>query len=237
MGEDLVHGLVAACDGVIALRDEVGWNVETALSHGLEEGGVADSGGVIFGGAGDEADGGVSDGVEVVDGGLDAGGVVDDDAADLIAGACGVEEDEGDALLVEVFEDPGVHFGGHDGDAVDFSLEHALCALLGADGVVPGVGDEDFLSVAHGDIFKAPDELREEGIGDVGDDEAVEVAASGAEGAGVCVGVVVEFFNGSADARGGDVADFVGAIDGTRDGGGRNLRDPCYLFNVHAGSP
>ncbi len=235
--EHLDHGLVAAADGVVALLDEVGGDGEAAPLHSLDESFFAKLGGVIFGGSGDVGDGGMADGVEVFDGGLDAGLIVDDEAGDFFCRAGRVEEDEWDALLVEVFEDPGVHFGGHDGDAVDFSLEHAAGAVLGADGIIAGVGDQDFLAVAHGDIFKAFDQFGEERVCNVGDDESVEAGAAGAERAGVCIRVVAELLDGAADAKGSFIAYFVRAIDGPGNGRSRDFCDARYFLDIHAGSP
>ena len=87
----------------------------------------------------------------------------------------------------------GFHLRGEDRDAVNLSLQHAADAGFHAYGIVVGVGDKDFLAVLDGDLFKTANEFGEKWVGDVGDNQAIEAAAAGAEGAGVVVGVELEF--------------------------------------------
>ena len=183
--------------------------------------------------AADEGDAAVTEGGEVLDGVVYAGLVVDLDAAYAGAGDAGVEEYEGDVAAAEDFDEGVIHLGGHDGYAVDFALEHAGDAELHALGVVVGIGDEDFLAVDYGDVLEGFYELGEEGVGDVGDDEAVEAGASGAEGAGVGVGVEVEGLDGATDALGGARADLGRPVHGAGDGGGRDVGAFGDCFDVH----
>ena len=183
--------------------------------------------------AADEGDAAMAEGGEVLHGIVDAGLVVDLDAAYAGGGGSGVEEDEGDVSAAEDFDEGFIHLGGHDGYAVDFALEHAGDAELHALGVVVGVGDEDFFAVDYGDVFEGFYQLGEEGVGDVGDDEAVEAGASGAEGAGVGVGVEVEGLDGAADALGGARTDLGRSVHGAGDGGSGDVGAFGYSFDVH----
>jgi hypothetical protein len=44
--------------------------------------------------------------------------------------------------------------------------------------VAVGGADQNLVAVGHGDLFKALDQLREEGVGDVFDDDAENAAAA-----------------------------------------------------------
>ena len=164
---------------------------------------------------------------------VDSGLVVDLDAAHAGAWGSCVEEYEGDVSAAEDFDEGVVHLGGHDGNAVDLSLQHAGDAVLHAVGVVVGVGDEDLFAVDYGDVLEGFYELWKERVGDVGDDEAVEAGASGAEGAGVGVGIEVECFDGAADALSGARTDPGRAVHGAGDGGGGDVGAFCYSLDVH----
>ena len=70
-----------------------------------------------------------------------------------------------------------------------------------------------------GDLFELLDELGEEGVGDLGDDEAEEPALAGDERTGLGVGKVVEFVDRFPDARGECGIDRWHVVDGAGDGG------------------
>ena len=57
------------------------------------------------------------------------------------------------------------------------------------------------------DFFKALNEFREEGVGDVFNDDAEEAASAGDEGAGVGVRKVIQLLDGLPDALGEALAD------------------------------
>src|ERR1700751_5790496 len=122
---------------------------------------------------------------------LDALRVVDDDVGAVLGVFAGVHEDRGNVAAREIGDHGWISFGGHDGGAVHFALDHAANAFDHALGLVVGVGDDDFETFLYGLVFKIFDEFREEGIGDVGDDEAEDAGASGDESAGVSVGVKI----------------------------------------------
>ena len=86
---------------------------------------------------------------------------------------------------------------------VHLALQHADDALLHTSRIVIGVGDEDLLPVVDGNRLEGADEFREERICNVGDDEAEELGAPGAESLSIAVRVKVEFADRLADDRGG----------------------------------
>ena len=109
------------------------------------------------------------------------------------------------------------------GDALDLALEHAADAGGEDGGIAVGGADEDLVAVGDGDLFKALDELGEEGVGDVFNDDAEEAAAAGDEGARVGVGEVIELLDGLPDALGEAFADQRRAVDGAGDSGDGDL--------------
>ena len=231
--EDALHSFVAAVYTVISFLDEGGVFVEMLLRGAFLEGLEAGARGGERERAADEGDAAMAEGGEVLHGVVYSGLVVDLDAAYAGAGNAGVEEDEGDVAVAEDFDEGVIHLGGHDGYAVDLTLEHAGDAELHALGVVVGVRDEDFFAVDYGDVFEGFYEFGEEGVGDVGDDEAVEAGASGSEGAGVGVGIEVEGLDGATDSLGGARADLGRSVHGAGDGGGGDVGAFGDCFDVH----
>ena len=109
------------------------------------------------------------------------------------------------------------------GHALDLALQHAADAGGEHGGIAVGGTDQDLVAVGDGDLFKALDQLREEGVGDVFNDDAEEAAAAGDQGARVGVGEVVELLDGLPNALGEPFADQRGAVDGSGDGGDGDL--------------
>jgi hypothetical protein len=66
--------------------------------------------------------------------------------------------------------------------------------------VAVGGADQNLVATGDGDLFKALDQLRKEGVGDVLNDDAEEAAAAGDEGARMGVGKVVELLDRLPDA-------------------------------------
>lgn len=108
---------------------------------------------------------------------------------------------------------------GHYGDAVNVALKHAADEGLGALRLVAGGADEDFVALGDGEVFELLDQFGEKRVGDLGDDEAEHVAASGDECAGLGVGDVADLFNGLPDTFGERGVNGGDAVDGAGDGG------------------
>ncbi len=218
-GEDFFHGVASAVEGVGAFDEPCGVNIEASDAHAVDEGGLAIFGGAQEKWAADEGDFAVAEDGEVLDGLVDAGAIVDDDG--LVVGLLGadIDGDDGDIFLGEAIEEELFDAEGHDGDAVDLALEHASGADLHGACLVVGGADEDLVSACDGDLFELLDELGKEGVGDLGDDEAEELAFAGDEGACLGIGKVVELADGLPDACCEDGVDGWNVIDGAGDGG------------------
>ena len=89
-----------------------------------------------------------------------------------------VDEDQGHVALGELIEQWLFNAEGHNRDAFDFALEHAANAMRHSPGIVVGGADKDLVAVLDGDIFKSLDQFGEEWVGDLGDDEAKDLAAA-----------------------------------------------------------
>ena len=164
---------------------------------------------------------------------LDALRVVDDDVGAVLGVFAGVHKDSGNVTSREIGDHGWISFGGHDGGAVHFALDHAANAFDHALGFVVGVGDDDFEAFLNCLVFKMFYKFGEEWIGDVGDDEAEHAGAAGDEGSRVRVGVEIQFLDGFLNALGGAGTDFVRTINGARDGSGGNLCKLGDFFDVH----
>src|SRR5579884_2351863 len=161
------HGFVAAVGAVVALLQKAIVYLNAFSLHDIQEGTFANARGGKGGGAGDEANGGVAQAKQVFHGSINSSGIIYPDIADAFLWCCCVEKGEGDIAVAELFDKVLVHFGGHDGHAIYLALEHAAYADLGAVRVVIGIGDEHFLPVLHGYVFKALYQFGKEGICDV----------------------------------------------------------------------
>ena len=79
--------------------------------------------------------------------------------------------------------------------------------------------DQNLVAVGNRDLLEALDQLREEGVGNVLDDDAEQAAAAGDQGARVGIGEVVQLPDGLPNALGKPFADGGGTIDGSGDSG------------------
>src|SRR6516225_6487206 len=126
--------------------------------------------------------------------------IVDDESAHEGARRSGIYEDHRDIARAEFLQQRLLDAKGHDSDSLDVPLEHAADAGVHALEVVVGGADENFVAVGHGNFFEAFDQLGEEWVGDLGNEQAEKTSAPRDEGAGLCVGKVVQFADGFPDA-------------------------------------
>ena len=213
----------AALERVIALDDPLFLKRQTGGLHGGAEVVLARDGGVQAVRAGEEGDGA---------GGRDR---QDDEWPDECRWSSRGEwcwpwgrrlelgEHDGHAAVRELIEHRLFFAEGHDGDAVDFALQHAARACGQHGGVAVGGADENLIAARDGDLFKALDQLREEWIGDVFDDDAENAAAAGDQRAGMGVGQIVELLDGLPDALVEAFADQRRAVHGSGDRGDGDL--------------
>ncbi len=74
--------------------------------------------------------------------------------------------------------------------------------------------DQDLVAVRDGNLFKALDQLREKGVGDVFDDDAEDAAAARNQAARMGVGEVIELLDGLPDPLGQPLAHCRRSVDG-----------------------
>lgn len=149
-----MHGVAATVEGVIAFDEPGEFGFEAGGVEAAEEGGLAGFGGTETQGAADEADLAMTEDGEMLNAFVDAGVVVD--CEDVAEGTRwrGIDEDDGDVVDGETIEEEVFDAEGHDGDAVDFALEHAAGAELHSLGFVVGGADEDLIAMGYGDLFE-----------------------------------------------------------------------------------
>ena len=232
--QELAHGRHTAFEGVVALEDAGGIEWDTALFKRFGECSEPGLGGVQTSRACNEGDVVMTERGKMLYTLTDAVVVVDLEQTDAIAPGPHIDEDKRDVALGELVEQGFFDAEGHDGDAIHLALEHTTDAVRHAFGVVVGGTDQDLVAMFNGDIFKALDELGEEGIGDLGDDEAEDPATSGDEGAGLSVGEVVELVDDVPDSLGDLRIDGTDAINGSGDGCDGDIGEPSDGTDVQA---
>lgn len=182
-------------------------------------------------GAGDESEVSVAEVVEEVDGFMSAAAVIEADVGAQRADTARIEKDAGDVVGFEGSGHGGVDARGHDGDAGGAVLDHGAEGFLGAVGFVVGEGEEDVEAEFVGGGIEGFDEAGEEGVFDVGNDEAEEVAVAAGEAAGVSVAVEVEFAHRREHALANFGRDVLGVVDDVGDGGFRDAAAGGDVFH------
>jgi len=146
-----------------------------------------------------------------------------------------IDKGQRDIAVGQLLQQRLLNAEGHHGHALGLALHHAADAALHALGVVVGGADQDLIALLDGHVLKALNQLREEGVGDLRDDQPQKAAAPADQGAGLCVRQVVERLDGLPDALshlgvdGGDV------IDGAGDGSDGDVRHLRHGMDVHVG--
>jgi hypothetical protein len=84
---------------------------------------------------------------------------------------------------------------GEHGHAVHLALQHAAHATGQHDRVAVRAADQNFISVGDRDLFKALDQLGEEGVGNVFNDDAQQAAVAGNKGARMGIGKIIQLVN------------------------------------------
>ena len=233
-GEELLHSCNTALEGVVPFDEPFGMRRDAALFERIGEGGNAGLGGVEMKRTGDESDISVAQSAKVLYALPDAVVIVHFEHADAGAFWADVDEDEWNISFGKLIEQRRFDAEGHDGYAVDLALNHAADALVHAVGVVVGRTDQDLVAVLNGDVFEALKEFGKEGVGDLGDDEAEYLAASGDESSSLGVGEVVEFADDVPHAFGQGWVHRGDAVDGAGDRCDGDVRRSCNRADVHA---
>lgn len=129
-----------------------------------------------------------------------------------------------------------LQWGGHDGYAAHVAFHQLPDDGLGARLTVLRVEEQHIEAAIPSRILEAADDLGEEGVGDVGDDQAEEVAAAGGEAAGVDVFVVVEMSYDFEDALACRTGDVDAVVEDARYRGERDAGFSGHISRgVHSG--
>jgi hypothetical protein len=177
--ENLLHGVAASVQRVIALHEPIRIALQTDAAHTVDERGLSGGGGAKPKRPGNESDPAMAQNGKVLHGLVDAGPIVHrEKAAERPRRSC-VDEHDRDVLRREPFEQKVLDAKRHHGYAVDLALEHAASTDLHLLAFVVGAGDENLVAAFHGDLLELLDEFGEERIGDLGDNHAQQPAAAG----------------------------------------------------------
>ena len=135
-----------------------------------------------------------------------------------------IDHDDADALRGEALQEIGVAGGVRRGqdDAVHLALTQQLefIALLAR--ILVRAAQQQTVAARARDRFEAGDDLDEEGVHQIGDDDAERVRAAEGKAAGDGVGLIAEFGDFGEYAGAGGVADVLAVVQDLRDGGDRH---------------
>src|ERR1035437_3878511 len=209
----------AAFERVVALDDPFFLEGQLRRLHCRAEIVFARNGGVELVRAGKKGNLAVTQFDKVIDGRMNACGVVEQDGTGLGVIELELGEHDGHVAVHKLVGDRLFFAEGHYGNALNFTLEHAADA--GGKNLWVAVGGtyQDFVSVSHSDLFEILNEVREEGIADVFNDDAEEAAAAGDERARMSVWEVIQLLDGLPDTLGKTLADQWRTVDGSGDSG------------------
>src|SRR5580698_1844648 len=97
-----------------------------------------------------------------------------------------------------------------------------------------GRGGHEHIAIGVGEnALEALDELRKEGVGDIGNDQAVGAASAIFQSRGAAVGDEFEFIDDALHALGSGWFNCFQPIDDTRDGRARYASKLCDVAHVH----
>src|SRR5579859_3624375 len=151
---------------------------------------------------------------EMSHGSVDARGIVQQDGADLGIFQVKLCEYDGHVVDRELIEHRLFTAEGEHGDALHFALQHASYAVGQLVGFAVGGADQDLVAASDGDFFEAGNELREEGIGNVFNNDPKNTAPPRYQAPRMGVGEVIELFDGLPDALRQFLADRGRLVDG-----------------------
>ncbi|GAB3843064.1 hypothetical protein GCM10029963_17120 [Micromonospora andamanensis] len=129
-------------------------------------------------------------------------------------------------LPAELLDQAVAHPGAAQQHPVDLLGQRVDQLLLGG-GVLVGVGHEDVVVAVSGLALRRFDQWREEGVGDVGDDQPDVVGTAGDEGARGPVRPVAQILGAREHPYPGLRIDQMGCREGAGDGGDVHAGGPC----------
>src|ERR1700685_4660522 len=95
-------------------------------------------------------------------------------------------------------EKMAVEFRRHDGNAVDFALNHSAYTSTHALGVVIRVGDDHFVAAMDGGKLETLHQLGKKRVDDIRDDQREHLAASGNQRSRLAIGIITKLADGAS---------------------------------------
>ncbi len=154
--------------------------------------------------------------------------IVADDGRDRAVVGVPVDQHHRHLAAAQVFDHLVVASGGGEDEAVHLALQHVLHHVLGMAIPAVGVADEDGVALLHQDRLGSGHDGPEEGVLDVGDDDAHRHGLVGAQPAGQRMGAIAEAT--------GDLGDPVDGV-GLDHRGGEGIEGPGGSRHVYPRLP
>src|SRR5271170_938056 len=145
-----------------------------------------------------------------------------------------IDKHQGYLTLGQLIEQRLFDAEGHNRDTLNLALQHAADAMRHPLGIIVCGTDQDLVAIFHRDVFKALNQLREEGIRNLGDDETEQSTSTRHQRSSLSIWKIIEFVDHLPHPfrhlriHGGDV------VHSARYSGNRNICSPCYRANVHS---
>ena len=127
---------------------------------------------------------------------------------------------------------PHADLRGHDGNAPDFVFHHSLRRQPGSARIIVGVAENGVITKLTGADFKTLDHLREEGVFDVGNDDAKSATVPRSQMAGMNVGNVSQALDGRKNKAARAASHLSSLVQDVGNSGGG---DPCGLRDITNG--
>ena len=157
---------------------------------------------------------------------VDAVFILDADVPDQLTGRFGITQDHRYSGGGEFGSHAFVHRRGDNRDAANVTLPEFSHDRLGSFPVIFGVADQDVKSAVPRPCLITPDDLGKVRIGNFGNDESKQIAASGRQTPGMHVLEIVEFTNGIEHTPAGCFRDILSMVENARDCGQRYSGSP-----------
>ncbi len=163
-------------------------------------------------GAANEGDLAMAEGVQVLEGGTGAEGVVDDDGADLLVLQFAADDGGGNFAFLEIRQHVDVEVGpvGEDDQTFDAAIEKHFQITLETGAVIVNVGENGEEGSFVQTVLDAAQDERAVGVGHVEDHHAHGVTAATAERAGEEVRAITELSGGALDTGLGRIGNVAG---------------------------
>lgn len=152
----------------------------------------------------------------MLDGFVDAMFILDANVRDQFTGRIVVRKNHRDSGISQFGGHALVNRRGNNRNPANVALSEFSHDRLGPLGIVLSVAKQDVETATPSRGLITADNLREVGIGDLGDDKSKYVAASGRQPPGMHVFEVIEFANNSQHPSAGFLRDIFGVVEHAR---------------------